>query len=284
MAGKTDVAEAKQTGVSAEVYDYGEDNRAGFEDVTIADLSIPFITLMQSNSPQVEDDNNDIKAGDLVNSVTGEVLKQPVIVQPVFREGCVVEWVPRGKGGGLAGRHDLDSEVFLDAIKANNNSRIPPKDADGKRIPFKSPDGNDLVETYYVYCLLMDAEGKTHDGFGVLSFSSSKIKVYKKWLTSMMTQRGNPPIHAYRCKVTTAKEAQPGTGKMFYNYHIAPLGDTWRECLIPPNTEEGRALLAEGKNFADMINNGLARADFESIADESADTHEGGVDDDQTPF
>lgn len=264
---KNEVTEAKNTQVSTS-FDYGEYSHLGFEGTKIEDLSIPFINVLQSNSPEVEDELIEgCKPGDLVNSVTKEILKQPVVVIPVFKEAAVVEWVPRTKGGGLVARHELDSEIFLNAIKENGGSRIPPKDADGKRIPFKSPAGNDLVETYYVYCLTMNDEGTEIEGYCVLSFSSTKIKVYKDWMTALYTQKGRPPIFANRCKISTAKQKnESGT---FYNYKIGPFANTWRESLINPSTPDGIALLKEAKEFADMIEQGLARADFDSISNQS---------------
>lgn len=285
MAGK-EVAKAQNTAV-AETFDYGEDAHAGFEGTTLNDLSIPFIKIMQSNSPEVEDELIEgVKSGDLVNSVTKEILKHPVVIQPVFKEAAVVEWVPRNKGGGVAGRHELDSEVFLDAIKKNNGSRIPPKDAEGKRIPFKSPDGNDLVETYYIYCLILGEDGMSTEGFCVLSFASTNIKVYKDFLTSMYSLKGAPPIFANRVKLSTEKQKnESGT---FYTYKISPFGDTYRESLINPGTDEGRSLLDEGKEFGKMIDNGLARADFDSIAGDGASGDDPapskGGDDDEMPF
>lgn len=273
MAGK-EVAEVKNPAVvPSSGFDYGEYSHAGFEGTTINDLSIPFINVLQSNSPEVEDQLIEgCKAGDLINSVTKEILKQPVIVIPVFKEAAVVEWVPRTKGGGLVDRHELDSQVYKDAIAKNGGSRIPPKDADGKRIPFKSAAGNDLVETYYVYCLILDAESMQTEGYCVLSFSSTKIKVHKDWMTAMYTQKGRPPIFANRCKISTTK--QKNDSGTYYNYKIAPMADTWRESLINPGTPEGLALLKEAKEFGDMIEQGLARADFDSISGTGGDHNE----------
>jgi hypothetical protein len=283
---KTEVAETKSYEISSGAFDYGKYSHAGFEGTTIKDLSIPFINVLQSNSPEVEDELiPGCKPGDLVNSVTKEILKQPVVAIPVYKEAAIVEWMPRTKGGGFVERHDLNSEIFLNAIKANGGSRIPPKDADGKRIPFKSPAGNDLVETYYVYCLTMNPEGTEIESYCVLSFSSTKIKVYKDWMTAMYTQKGRPPIFANRCKISTVKQKnESGT---FYNYSIGPFADSWRESLINPGTPDGQALLKEAKEFADMIDQGLARADFESITKNAADDDpvpSSKVGDDEIPF
>lgn len=273
MAG-TDVAKAKETGVAASGFDYGEYSHSGFEGTTVNDLSIPFINVLQPLSPEVTDQTIEgAKAGDLLNSVTKEILKQPVVIIPVFKEAAVVEWVPRNKGGGLVDRHELESEVFKKAIAKNGGSRIPPKDAEGKRIPFKSEAGNDLVETYYVYCLIMNETGTESEGYCVLSFSSTKIKVYKDWLTAMYAQKGRPPMFANRCKLSTVK--QTSDSRTFFNYRIAPLEPSWRESLINPGTEDGLALLKEAKEFGDMIMNGLARADFDSVSGDDGEAAAG---------
>lgn len=272
---KNEVAKVKNTEVGANVsYDYGNMAHEGFEDTKITDLSIPFINVLQSNSPEVENQTIEgAKAGDLLNSVTKEIIKQPFVVIPVLKEESWVEWVPRTKGGGLVNRHEPDSEVVKAAIAKNGGSRIPPKDGDGKRIPFKTPAGNDLIETFYVYCLIANEDGTEIEGYCVLSFSSTKIKVHKDWMTSILTLKGRPPIFANRAVVSTQK--QQANNKTFFNYCIRPLKSTWRDSLIPPN-EEGMALLNEAKEFRSMIMDGLARADVESISGQGADDDVGG--------
>jgi hypothetical protein len=250
----------------AESFDYGEMAHEGFEGTTIKDLSIPFINVLQSNSPEVEDQTiPGAKAGDLVNSVTKEILKQPLIVLPLEKEESWVEWVPRNQGGGLVDRHAPDSELVLGLIKQNGGSRIPPKDAEGKRIAFKSPKRNDVIETHYVYALILSEDGETVEGYCVLSFASAKIKAFKDWMTALYTQKGRPPIFANRAKVSTSKQKnEQGT---FYIYAIHPLKDTWRESLIPPNTENGMALLTEAKEFRKMIQEGLAKPAYDTAED-----------------
>lgn len=260
----TDVAKVKSSEVAG--YDYGEMAHEGFEGTSIKDLSIPFINVLQSNSPEVEDQTvPGAKAGDLLNSVTKEILKQPLIVIPLEKEESWVEWVPRNKGGGLVDRHDPNSDLVLGLIKQNGGSRIPPKDAEGKRIAFKSPKSNDIIETHYVYCLILNEDGNTVEGYCVLSFASAKIKAYKDWMTALYTQKGRPPIFANRAKISTSKQKnEQGT---FYVYAIHPFAETWRESLIPPNTDEGMALLTEAKDFRKMIQEGLAKPAYDTAED-----------------
>lgn len=285
---KTEVAEVEnKTAVAA--FDYGEDAHGGFEDTTIQDLSIPFVNLLQALSPEVEDQLIEgAAAGMLLNSVTKEFMTQPLIVQPVLKEEVWVEWVPRHKGGGVVARHEPNSDIIKEVLKKNNGSRIPPKDAENKRPPFKMPDGsgNDLVETHYWYCLILDEEGLSQESYCVLAFSSTKIKVQKDWMTSMYTVKGNPPMWAHRAKVSTSK--QKSDSGSFFNFSIAPFGDTWREGLINPSTEEGKELLRSAKEFREMIQSGLARPDMDGAdsTDTAASPAGGGkpADDDDMPF
>ena len=259
---KNEVDTVKNTALSGQ-FDYGEMAHEGFEDTSIKDLSIPFINVLQSISPEVEDQTvPGAKAGDLLNSVSKEILKQPLVVIPIEKEEVWVEWVPRNKGGGLVGRHMPDSDLVKDVIKKNGGSRIPPKDADGKRVAFKTPAGNDLIETHYVYCLIMDEAGESIESYCVLSFASAKIKTHKDWMTALYTQKGRPPIFANRAKISTQKiKNEQGT---FYIYAVAPLNETWRESLIVPN-EQGMVLLREAQEFRKMIQEGLARPDYDSV-------------------
>lgn len=252
---------AKKANTEVGVYDYGEMSGRGFEDTNREDLSIPFISVMQSNSKQVEDEEHPAKSGDLVNSVSGEVIKQPLIVQPVHKDHLWAEWIPRNKGGGRGDSHPDDDPMVQALIKANGGNRIPPEDADGKRNPFKTPDGMDLVETFYYYVYLLDETGTEQIGFAVLPFSSTKIKVHKDWWTNMHTLRGKPPLEANRAVVSTVK--QNAKGQDFFNLRIRPFGETWQQSLIEPN-EVGISLMKNAQKFMDMIKKGEANAAVET--------------------
>ena len=254
MAGK-DVAKAEPT----EMMDYGDHAGGGFEGVESSELSIPFINVLQSNSPEVEEQTIEgAVSGDLLNTVTQELSKS-IVFQPVYREQAWVEWIPRNKGGGFVAVHDPNSQEIQDLIAENKGSRIPPKGSDGKRIPFRIGD-NEVIETYYFYGMLLDEEAGEHVGFAVISFTSTKIKVYRDWLTSMRIMRGKPPLWAFRVKLTTVR--QKNDSGSYYNYHVTPIGGTWGSCLINPQTET--ELLTGAMEFKKLIESGFARADFAS--------------------
>lgn len=281
MATKKEVAkqEEKSTAVAAGGFDYGEDSGGGFENKTGSDLSIPFMNLLQSNSPEVQKSKDGkIRIGMIKNSVTGELFdsEEGFLFLPVHDDSAFVEWVPRHRGGGYVDVHDPASAEVQDAIK-RNGGRIPKKGPDGKKIPLTHGD-NELVETYYLYGLLLEEDGETTRGFAVIPFTSTKIKVYRDFITSMMLVRGQPPMWAYRVRITSdIQENESGT---FANYVINPMTPgNWMACLIDPSSD----LFREAKDFRKMVTSGMARADFSEQRQEgSAAAEETNAD--ETPF
>lgn len=255
-------------------YDYGQDAGLGFEGIESKDLSIPFMNILQKNSPEVEnaeDTGSGAKPGMFLNTVTQELITSFVFC-PVHREEAFVEWVPRSLGGGFVGLHDPHSDLIQECIKANGGSRIPPKGEDGKRINFRNGK-NELIETYYLYGLTLTEDGSDVTGFCVLSFSSTKIKPYKNFTSSMFMLRGKPPMFATRARVGTIKQ-QNDSGS-YYNFDIRPLRSDWTQSLINPVAEGG--LIESAKSFRDMVLAGRAKADY--TRQETADRI-----DDEMPF
>lgn len=282
---KTEVAQAKNTAV-AEAYDYGADAGVGFETKTGADLSIPFINLLQSNSPEVQTSKDgSVRIGMMKNTVTGEYYKsdEGFVFLPVHDDSAFVEWVPRIKGGGFVAVHEPGSPEVQAAIKANGGSRIPRKGADGKKIPLYIGT-NELVETYYMYGLILDDDCETTIGFAVIAFTSTKIKIYRDFITSMMMMRGKPPMYAFRCRITS--DIQTNESGTFANFVIKPaIGENWPECLIPPTS----SLFQDGKEFRQKVVSGMARANFDEQEQSGGSTIDGtatvaGDMEDETPF
>lgn len=258
-----EVVKSKNNEVAV-IHNYGEDAGAGHEGTKPTDLSIPFINLLQAKSVMVENcDDGSVRAGMMYNTVTGETY-QDIVFLPVYSEEAYVEWVPRIKGGGFVGVHQPDSEVVLKAIAENGGSKIPKKGADGKGIPLKHYD-NELVETFYMYGLILNNTGTESEGFCVIAFTSTKIKIFKNWKTAMFMLKGKPPLFANRARILTQK--QSNNNQTSFNFEIKPFKDTWLNSLIPP----GDSLLAEAKSFGEMIKSGMAKADFASQSIESED-------------
>jgi hypothetical protein len=174
-----------------------EDLGSGFEDFDQSDVQIPFLALLQKGSPQVEEAAPTFVPGAkpsmAMNTVTQELYstKDGVVFVPVHREHKYIEWVPRDDGGGLAGVHEPESNLVIEA-KANAEEF-------GK---ITLPNGNNLAETYTIFGLNLkmgprDPALKLEDYLQrvaeadfdnvCLSFASTQSKAYKKWKTQAMS-------------------------------------------------------------------------------------------------
>lgn len=189
-------------------YDYGEDVGAGFDEMDQSDYAVPFIAILQSTSPQLKKgDGRYIKGaeeGQLLNTSTNEVLAEIVFV-PAHREHLFGEWVPRDAGGGFRGRHAVDSAVVAEA-QARWSADDNPKKRFGK---LKSQEGNDLVETFYLYGVMVDSDKNALPA--LIAFTSTQLRNYKGWMTRARNVRikgsnQELPLFAHRYRLTTKSE------------------------------------------------------------------------------
>jgi len=252
---KTQLAKANDVGVLANV-DFGDMAGVGFEGQTSRDMAIPFLALLQALSPQVTDGDPKrvvgAAVGDIYDTVNNRVLGRTVYFVPCISENVFVEWTPRDKGGGFVAVHALNDPIVI-AAKA--------KAKDIKSVVTES--GNQLVDTFYLYGLLIDSANATKSSIPVvIAFTSSKIRIYRRLMTALRTMKGHFPMCAFRLAVTSVddknKKNQP-----FKNFKIEPVNGSLAESVNLPGSEfEG--LLAEGKNIADAVKAGVARGAYET--------------------
>jgi len=257
---------AKTTEESAvALYDYGSDAGQGFENQTQDDVKIPFIGIIQSNSKVISEGGLEgAKAGLLHNTVTDDLFAGDKGFEfvPCYTKQWFVEWVPREKGGGFVGKHEVTSDVV---VKAKANSKDFGK--------YVTETGNQLVQTFEIWGVMVTDNGLEPV---ILSFSSTKIAVYKKWNTKIQmfqlpTKNGGkmkPPIYAHRVRVTTVK--QQNTKGTFFNFVLNPADGEIKSSLLLPSDPRFQA----AKDLREMINSGAVQA-----ADDSLQSH-GGADED----
>lgn len=217
---------------SVAVPDYGDEFGKGFEGQSGQDMVMPFISVLQSNSPQVEKGIGEggiegARAGMLFNTVTGEVFdgKKGLVLVPALTRHVVVEWRPRNQGGGYVGEHPTDHEPFL---KAQEITRRRVGKFSTSYNDKGEPNGNDLIETFYVYGVVETESGEQSPA--ALAFTSTKVAVYKRWNTKINLffvegpnkQKRQPPLYAHRTRLTTIGQAN--SEGSFHNFVLAPDG------------------------------------------------------------
>jgi len=251
---KGEVATKTASEVSTE--SYADFAGQGFENQDNQDISVPFLRLLQGLSEQVKPVKDGgmegAEVGMMLNSVTEELFDgdEGVLFVPAVTEHVVNEWVPRDAGGGFVGTYELTDKIFVDAKAASTEF--------GK---YKTESGNDLVETFYVYGVLVDDDGNCTPI--IVDFTSTKIKAYKKWmsklrmfLVDMGGQKKNPPLFANLTRIKSTR--QKNTKGEFYNYDIVPANGELRDSLLAPDDPrfqaafEMRAMVADGTAKPDM--------------------------------
>ena len=72
---KTNVAEKKETAVATNDLQsmFVADASAGLANVETEDLALPFLKIISKLDP-ILDERDDVKAGDIINTVTGEIV------------------------------------------------------------------------------------------------------------------------------------------------------------------------------------------------------------------
>jgi len=261
------LAKKKPVGALA-VYDYGEDAGAGYENTDQSDFAIPFLTVLQTNSPECEKNHakqiEGAEAGLLMNTVTKELFDggEGLVVIPCDTSHVFTEWVPRDEGGGggagFRGIHEIDSDI-VKACKA----AAAESGAFGK---LPTEDKTELVETFYIFGLLLDDVDATEpSAFVMIPFTSTKIKVYKGLLYRLRMFKGNPPLFANRVRLSSFPDSNKKGN--FYNFKCEPAvdNDVGASLIAPVIDGEPNPLMVAAKQFQKQIRSGAARGAYESV-------------------
>jgi len=252
--GGKEVVKKGQGGTDVAAYaGYEEDRGAGFENQTAEDIAVPFIEILQAQSPEVMVEDGP-KAGTFINRTTGEIFsgKEGISFVPCTTDHVVVEWVPRDKGGGIVSVYSLDDPLV---VKVRNEQPL------GK---YTHPtNGNDLIETFYVYGLFVDTDGQAYPA--VIACSSTRIKPYKDWMFRARSiviklpdgrKLTKLPLFSHRYRLTTTP-AENAKGK-WQALQVRFDGDNAEAARIAPSDD----LYIMAKGLCEDVNAGRKKADL----------------------
>jgi hypothetical protein len=197
MQAKTN-AVAKAAKLDLAVLASDSKDASGFGNLDMSrDIAIPYINILQSNSPQLNPSKAEhvegAKVGQFYNTVSQEV-SDSLNVIPVLYQLRYVEWKPREQGGGFVESHHADSGI----LSKTKRDQVTFKDV--------LPNGNYIATTAYHYVL---AQGKA-----VISMTSTQLKKSRRWNSLMLTQKVSgpsgsftPPTYAVIYKLSTVSES-----------------------------------------------------------------------------
>lgn len=233
----------------AEEFDYEEYEGQGFENHSRDDYAVPFLGVLQSNSPLVES-NASARPGMLVNTVTQQLYdgKEGVLFIPAHTVHNVLEWKPRNLGGGFVAAHDMKSDIVQRAKTEQEFGKWKTVKGDAN--------SNDLIETQSVYGIFLDESGSSSQM--IISFSSTKLKSYKAWMTKARTlqvvtasgRRINPPLFAHKYRITSI--AEKNAKGSFFNLSIDFDGKDAEKARLGKSSPLFQAALS----FAELLSQG----------------------------
>ena len=230
----------------------------GLSNVTVKDVMIPRIKLLQKMSPEVDDAGiPNAKAGEIFNTASQEVYSgsEGIRVVPCEFIRTFVEWAPEGTGNKApVATHPADSRIMSQAKK---------NPADGK---FYLDNGNYVEETANHIIMILDSKNNV-ESRGILSMKSSQLTKSRQWNYMMMTatlehkgQQIQPPSYAIVYKLTSQTE-ENNNKKKYFGWNIS------KEGTVPT-----MAILEEGEQFATAFRQGdvlAAPEEQQAIADQS---------------
>lgn len=157
----------KTKAVSTEV-NYMADAGKGLENADKDSYAIPFLTMLQKLSPQV-DTVDGAKAGLFINTVNNET-QETVCVIPCGYARKYLRWAPRESGGGFKGQYSpLEVESGkVEGLDRNDKGQLTI--------------GDDILRDTRIHYVLMETpKGAWRPA--VLSLTSTQIKKSKRWMS-----------------------------------------------------------------------------------------------------
>jgi len=257
-----EVATKDKASTEVALYDYGDYAGQGFENQTAADRVIPFVKIMQVGSKEVKAKDSTLRAGQLVNSATGEVYASDkgLLIVPAITDHVFVEYRPRSQGSGFVGRHKETDPIVQEAKAqaAKFNKKF------GRYNTAYASDGtetgNELTETFYVHAIICDEKDAL--GWATLAFDSTDIKVYKKWNEGPAGYKVVPmpdgskaaaPMFSHLVRVTTEENKYPGGDS--FNFVLKPAKGTIKDSALPTNDPRFQA----GAQLCGFVKKGLVK-------------------------
>jgi len=195
----------KQTAAMAKAgLDFEAQAGGGFEEGDSDSYAIPFLVLLQKNSPQVDDDSpskvEGAKAGHFFNTVTGEVFDEVDFI-PCHYSRSFINWRSREEGGGFLGQYAPDDPIVATGER-------------GKSGRLELEDGTHLADTRHHFGIVVKPDGSGEPVLiGLASTQIKKSRAFMSLMRGIKIKRGDgstftPPMFSHLYKLTSVGEAK----------------------------------------------------------------------------
>ena len=182
-----------------------QDSNKGQENVTVDDLTIPRLGLVQDLSPQRKANKPEYiegaDSGMLFNNVTSELYGGAIHFVPVYfrKEWCI--WKLQSAGGGFMGAWPTEKEA---------QESFAEREFD---------EDYEIVDMAQHFGMVLHADRRPEEI--VISMSKSKMKVNRQLNTLVKMSGGDRFSRVYKI---SAVEDQNKEGQDYYNFGVAPIG------------------------------------------------------------
>lgn len=209
MAAKKEVAKVEtNTGLTVDTDQMpawlNPESHRGSEDVTVKDLILPRIDVLQALSPQIKKSDpkyiDGAEQGLVFNTLSGELYGDSIKFVPVVFKREFVLWQDRKSGGGFRGAFQTEDA------------------AEQERSMQENPEGHEVVETHNHFILLVHDDGRIEEA--VLSLSKSKRKVSRKLNSLVQMIPGDRFARLYKL---SALEVDGPKGE-YWSFDVSSLG------------------------------------------------------------
>ena len=203
------VAEKKESNVVAfDASVFEEDAGIGLGQLGQEDVALPFLKVLSRQDP-ILDDLDNAKAGDIYNTVTGQVWKgkEGISVVPCVYQRRYIEWAPRGTGTGAP----------INIFTPDDDRPKTERSSEDNREYVVDGQGSYIEETHQHFIVIVGDDGSMETA--LIAMKSTQLKKSRKWnsMGQSRTMQGKngmftPPrfSHVYALK-TVSEENSKGS-------------------------------------------------------------------------
>jgi len=151
----------------------------GLENADADSFAIPFLRILQSNSPQVKKTSGSYiegaEEGMLINTVTQDLYDtetNKVQLVSVYFKRAFMEWKTRENGGGYVAEHSVSDGLEL--------LKLTERDDKNRDI---LPNGNQLADTRYHYVMVVREDGTYEPA--IITMERTQLRKSKRWCSDI---------------------------------------------------------------------------------------------------
>lgn len=200
---------------SQEKPEFMKDTHRGSENVTMQDMVIPRLSIIQSLSPQRMRQNAEYiqgaEEGMIFNTVTRKLYTPPIVIVPCFFRKEVVLWKKRQAGGGFKGAFKTMEEAV--AVKNSMPDKMT-QDKDGKPV-----EAYEALDTAHQFVMILEGDGSVSEA--VLSLVKTGLTFSRKFNSLIELGGGDRFSRAYKLATDLRTDNPKGD---FFAWKIEPVG------------------------------------------------------------